>query len=211
MARTPNPLVKKRTRHATRPKTYDPSMLPAIENLATEGYTDAEIGMILGFAKHEKDNTWLDALKTKNEIVKEVWQRGQRKANAKLVEAAMQQALPYDYEEVDQTWKVVEDPETGESVKVLTEEKVKKKHKCGDTAMLKYLLASRMPEDFSINKTVNINHRTMTGTYKEEISSQEIRQFAGKLLDFAETEAEFGENGDEIDEFFGDEEMSDDE
>ncbi len=109
--------------------------------------------------------------------------------------AAVKAAIGYDYEEIEE--KISRVPRNGTDGQILITEVVtgvikRKKHAKKSDALLKFLLLNRLPEYFSDTKKVEISKKVIE---IKSNSADEIRLFAGKLLDiievdFVETENE---------------------
>jgi len=141
-------MAKKKYQLALRSK-FNPALLPAITNLVGLGCSEADIGLILGYAGKDA-RQWIKGLKKRNMDVRDACELGKRMANVALVSRAWQLAVEgYNYEETEETYK------DGK----LVETKIKKKHNKPNTALLQTLLRSRLPQDFS--QKIQIDKRTM--------------------------------------------------
>ncbi|MFW9875966.1 MAG: hypothetical protein ACFFG0_22930 [Candidatus Thorarchaeota archaeon] len=146
----------------------------------------SDVGAILACLKN--DVTSLNKLKNECKDIEEFIELASRQANVALVTAAIEAAIGYDYEETEQLIRKV--PHYGENGKLEIREvpadlKVKKKHAKKNDALLKFILANRLPEYFSDSRKVEINKKSIEIKANTEA---EIRQFAGKLLNVIDAE-----------------------
>lgn len=127
---------------------FEPVLLPTIQSLASLGYSDADIGIIVGYSGKDARN-WLKGLKERNGDVKAICEVGRHQANLRLVSRAFQLATEgYDYvETIDEFLVITDDEGNGEAIPRV-KRKVKKKHIKADTSLLWNLLCSRLPEYF---------------------------------------------------------------
>lgn len=166
----------------TKKSDFDMALLPVIQNLAALGKSEADIGMIIGYTGR-KPGKFIAKLKKEYPDVAIALEVGKKLADIELVTTAMEIALGYDYMEVTRDYKYVDvkDEETGEIIgreKVLIKEKKSDKYQRPDTAMLRMLLLSRLPDYFVESKKVTLS-KLIDGDPTEE----EIRRFAGRLYD----------------------------
>ena len=103
-------------------------------------------------------------------------------ADIELVTTAFEAATGYEYVEETKDYKIVHivNEETGEVVREerrLIKHKVAKRHQRPDSAVLKMLLLSRLPDYFIDSKKV-----TLTQIMEADPTEDEIRRFAGKLM-----------------------------
>jgi hypothetical protein len=160
---------------------FDLALLPVIQNLASLGKTEADIGMIIGYSGR-KPGKFIAQLKKECPDVAIALEVGRRLADIELVTTAFEAAVGYDYTEMTRDYKFVEirDEETGELIrreKTLVKEKKSDKKQRPDSAILKMLLLSRLPDYFIDSKKV-----TLTQIMEADPTEDEIRRFAGKLM-----------------------------
>lgn len=166
----------------TKKINFDMSLLPVIQNLATLGKSEADIGMIIGYTGR-KPGKFLEQLKKDCPDVVIALEVGRRLADTELVTTAFEAAVGYDYTEETKDFKIVRtyDEETGDLIsedKVLMKHKKMKKHQRPDSAILRMLLVSRLPDYFIDSKKV-----TLTQVMDADPTEDEIRRFAGKLME----------------------------
>lgn len=157
------------------------SLLPVIQNLSALGKSEADIGVIIGYAGR-KPGKFIAGLKKQYPDVAIALEVGRRMADIELVTTAFEAATGYDYTEETKDYKIVHivNEETGEVVreeKRLIKHKKMKKHQRPDSAVLKMLLLSRLPDYFIDSKKV-----TLTQIMEGDPTEDEIRKFAGKLM-----------------------------
>lgn len=162
------------------------------QDLIESGNDISDIGVIVG-ALGTDSLKWLEGLKKECTDIDEFLKIAKTRADIALIAAAVQAAMGYDYEEVDQTYLKIPKG-MGADGRPLFEEcegnkKVKKKHARKNDALLKFILQCRMPEYFQDVKKVEINKKTIE---IKEVAEKEIMDFAGKLLkEFDSKEADF--------------------
>jgi len=160
---------------------FDMALLPVIQNLATLGKSEADIGVIIGYTGR-KPKKFIEQLKKDCPDVAIALEVGRRLADIELVTTAFEAATGYDYTEETKDYKIVHvvNEETGEVVgeeRRLIKHKKMKKHQRPDSAILRMLLLSRLPDYFIDSKKV-----TLTQIMEGDPTEDEIRKFAGKLL-----------------------------
>ena len=127
---------------------FEPILLPTIQNLVSLGYSDADIGIIIGYSGKDARN-WLKGLKCRNKDVAAICEFGKYQANLQLVSRAFQLATEgYDYVEVVDEFPVVVDNDGKETMIGKLRRKVKRKHIAPDRNLLWNLLCSRLSEYF---------------------------------------------------------------
>lgn len=160
---------------------FDFALLPVIQSLAALGKSESDIGMIIGYSGR-KPKKFIEQLKKDCPDVAIALEVGRRLADIELVTTAFEAATGYEYVEETKDYKIVHivNEETGEVVreeKRLIKHKVSKKHQRPDSAVLKMLLLSRLPDYFIDSKKV-----TLTQIMEADPTEDEIRCFAGKLM-----------------------------
>lgn len=164
----------------TKKLNFDLALLPVIQNLATLGKSEADVGMIIGYAGR-KPKKFIEQLKKQFPDVAIALEVGRQLADTELVTTAFEAATGYKYVEEVKTYifrdKINE--ETGEVTreKILKSIKKTPKHIKSDSAILKMLLLSRLPDYFIDSKKV-----TLTQAIDGDVTEDEIRRFAGALL-----------------------------
>ena len=163
-------MEKKKYQLALRSK-FNTALLPAIQSLVSLGYSEADIGIILGYSG-KNPREFIKGLKKRRVDVKEACDLGREAANIALVSRAWQLAVEgYDYLEEETTYKIVD------GKRVEADFKTKKKSVKPNTALLQTLLRSRLPQDFS--QTIKIDKRTMNVDLDSE---EEVNSFFGNLI-----------------------------
>ena len=166
----------------TKKLDFNLALLPVIQNLAALGKSEADVGMIIGYAGRKPEKL-MKQLKKQFPDVAIALEVGRRLADTELVTTAFEAAVGYDYSEETKDFKIVQvvDEETGEVVREerrLIKHKKMKKHQRPDSAILRMLLISRLPDYFIDSKKV-----TLTQVMDADPTEDEIRRFAGKLME----------------------------
>lgn len=161
--------------------TFDMGLLPIIQNLASLGKSEADVGMLIGYTGR-KPEKFIEELKEQYPDVLTALEIGRKLADIKIVTTAFEAAIGCKYiEEVKEYgFEKVKNEETGEITRKKILKKIKKtpKHIKPDAAILKMLLLSRLPEYFIDSKKV-----TLTLPADGNVTEDEIRRFAGRLLE----------------------------
>ena len=147
--------------------------------IVREGGTIADVGVILGCAEHGAED-WLTELKAKGLSIAEFMEVAKTRADIDLIRVAVKAATGYGYEEESQDLMPAVDVDgdpTG--LFVLSKKTIKKRHQSADTALLKFLLSSRMPEYFMERKEIKIDKRVVE---IREDARAEITGFCSGLL-----------------------------
>lgn len=159
------------------------------KDLIASGQTEADIGVITGVLGKDS-KTWLADLKKECTSVDEFIELARKRADIALVAAAIEAAMGYDYEEVDQEYLSVPAGKdvNGKTIKKVVEgnRKVKKRHARKNESLLKFILKNRLPEYFQDVSKVEVNKKSIE---IKEITAHEIEQFAGKLLETVKNES----------------------
>lgn len=166
----------------TKKLNFDMSLLPIIQNLAALGKSEADVGMLIGYTGR-KPGKFIEQLKEQFPDVAIALEVGRRLADTELVTTAFETAIGYKYIEKVKTFKYVDvrDEETGEVIgrtKVLDKVRETPRHIKPDSAILRMLLISRLPDYFIDSKKV-----TLTQIMDTDPTEDEIRRFAGKLME----------------------------
>ena len=167
----------------TKKINFDLSLLPIIQNLAQLGKSEADIGLIIGYSGR-KPGKFLEQLKKDCPDVAIALEVGRRLADTELVTTAFEAAVGYDYTEETKDFKMVRtyDEETGDLIsedKVLMKHKKMKKHQRPDSAILRMLLVSRLPDYFIDSKKMVLN------VGDTEATEEEVARFFGKFYELA--------------------------
>lgn len=161
----------------------NPNLLPLIKKFTSGGATTADIGLLLGYTQGDIGK-WIKKIKKKYPELAELWETGVNLAEVALVAKAMQLAFGYNYDEITTRYKNVQAgySETGQPIirEVPSgEKKIVKKQIKGDKDLLKFLLINRLPDYFADKKTIDVTKHTDI----EAATEEEIKQFAGKLME----------------------------
>lgn len=153
---------------------FEPVLLPIIQTLVSMGYSDADVGIMVGYSGKDARN-WLKGLKERNDDVRAICEVGKHQANLRLVSRAFQLATEgYDYVETVDKFPVIINVDGTESAVGKFERQIKKKHIKADTNLLWNLLCSRLPEYFGHVK--KDKPKSFDGDVEGEITA-----FFGKL------------------------------
>jgi len=166
--------------------TQDKQLAVIVKDLVKSDIDVSDVGAILACLKGDMKS--LKALKDECTSIDEFLEVASKRANVALVMAAVEAALGYDYEEVDQKIAVVYDHDDEGKLTISElpgEKKVKKKHAKKNDQLLKFILSNRLPEYFSDVRKVEINKKSIEIKANTEA---EIKSFAGKLLDVIDAE-----------------------
>lgn len=164
-----------------RPKSskFDETDLPVIQNLLGLGYSEADVGMLLGY---QGSNWKISAGKTCEEY-QDAIDQGLKLANAYAIKELCKSSFGYDWEEVKTSYKPVEDydPETGEAVTkmVPVAETRTRKHQPGNARLAELLVTNRLPELFK--KFSEIKKTEFSAN--AELSETQIDGLIGRLLE----------------------------
>lgn len=166
----------------TKKISFDMSLLPVIENLAKLGKSEADIGMIIGYAGRKPEKL-MKQLKEQYPDVAIALEVGRRLADTELVTTAFEAAVGYDYTEETKDFKIVREvnEETGEvsEERRLMKHKKMKKHQRPDSAILRMLLLSRLPDYFIDSKKMVLN------VGNPEATEEETARIFGKFYELA--------------------------
>ncbi len=159
----------------------DKQLAVIIKDLVKSDIDISDVGTIIACLKGDVKS--LKELKDECSSIDEFLELASKKANIALVTAAIEAAIGYDYIETEQLIRKV--PHYGENGKLEIREvpadlKIKTKHAKKNDQLLKFILSNRLPEYFNDTKRVEINKKTIEIKANTE---QEIRSFAGRLLD----------------------------
>ncbi len=163
------------------PRTrFDMALLPIIQNLVAAGMTESDIGAIVGYQGKNADD-WLNELKRQHPEVMDAYKAGRRIADSIQVAEMYKSAIGYDYQEVEEEYKITVDPDTGEEITVKTGAKVKHKHQPGNAQLAIFLATNRMPDQFK--NRIEATKKSFIINGQVELSGDQIERLAGKLFD----------------------------
>lgn len=167
---------------------FDSTLLPVIQNLAASGLTEADIGMVFGY-QGKSARRWLKYLKETNPDTKKAWEIGRSLCNSMHVAQMIREAWGYDYEEVEEKFKYVQDPSNPtETKKVKVGETRTVKHKPGNAALLQFIAENRMPDEFK--RRFEVTRKNMNLDVHGELPSDQIERLFGKLCEKKQIESE---------------------
>ena len=156
-------------------------MLPVIQNLTALGCSEADIGLIVGYAG--KNPEWfMKNRKRTDPAVKEAWDMGKKMVKVQIMQSLVRTALGYDYQEKTETFK---SGPNGEMCNRPIEKKVTTKHSKPDTKALELLAYNLMGDDFK--RKMEVENKSVNLELSGELQKDDIRKLAGKLLQLAET------------------------
>jgi len=126
---------------------FNTALLPAIQSLVGLGMSEADIGIILGYAGNDP-REFLKGLKKRNQDVRDACEIGKKMARIVLVARAYNAAVGYDYTETDITYRMCDKDGVELKKPIPIEKKVKEKHAKSNPEMIKRLLSKCFPEEF---------------------------------------------------------------
>lgn len=177
-----NDIVKRKTK-------LDMVLLPIIKNLAAKGLTEADIGMIIGYTGRNPGK-FLTELSEKYPDVAIALQVGKNLADTELVTTAFETAIGYRYVEETKEYKYVDVEDADGNVtgreKVLVKSKRTPKIQRADASVLKMLLMSRLPDQFTDTKKAQDIDPLIDGDSTEA----ELLRFAGAIMKIAKNTKE---------------------
>lgn len=187
-------MPKKTTKYAIekRQKLNVEPLLPIIQNLTAQGYNLSDIGMLLGYAGKDV-KSWFYALRKDNPEIEQAIEAGKNLADVELVKTAFKEITGYTVDEVETTYKAIQDPKNPDRTKwVAVGKKKKPKYIQPNAILLWKMLCSRLPDYFVDSKKIEINK---TNLEIKDVTAEEIRRFAGKFskiidAEVVETESE---------------------
>lgn len=169
---------------------YNVSLLPVIQNLTAQGYSIADIGLLIGFGGRQP-KSWMERLTNNNPEIKDAIELGKKAADAELIETAVKAATGYWIEEEEIEYdnlpffpapdKPFGDAKPMQHKYIAKKKKVKKYFVQPNSQLLFKLLCNRMPEHFSDVRKVEVDKRELK--LKADLTEKEIRQFAGNLYE----------------------------
>jgi len=162
--------MKKKTK-TIKPDKFELMLLPVITDLTANGKSQADIGVMLGFAGKDPKG-WFERLRKNYSDIDRAWEAGKNAADTHLVMKAFQRAVGYDivseeikYEYKDNKW-------------IPVEKKTTPRHIPAETSLLKFFMINRLPEFFKKANELNKNQSPLNGDIRSEILA-----FVGKLAD----------------------------
>lgn len=153
-----------------------------VADLMKNGQDIVDIGIIVG-CLGSNSKKWLQDLKDECTSIDEFLELASKRADIELISAMVKAALGYDYKEQDIVYENKREKDAeGQWVykKVEGKRTVKHKHARKNDALLKFILKNRYPEYFHDAQKIEINKKSIE---IKDITENEIRGFAGKLLE----------------------------
>lgn len=164
--------VRKRARF-----NYDYVMVAA--RLVAAGFTEIDLAYALD-VKPRTIKSWKDRYPQ----FKKACGNGKVIAKAYLVSKGLRAACGYNYDE--ETWveRVTGVDDEGNDIREMVCTKRVNKYQKPDAGLLTFFLINMCPEEFSNTKTINVNEtkKSMNLELTGTIESDQIKEFAGKLL-----------------------------
>jgi len=154
---------------------FDKKLLPVIQNLIGLGFSESDIGVILGYGGKEPKK-YLKDLKKRYPEVRDACRVGKQIADIQLVVRAYQAALGGEYEEEERIY---------DGNGNLRETRIRKRLIKPDKSVLIKLLESRMPDLFgevkitdkrSLNVDITGEIRDFFGNLTKTVDSQEVTE-----------------------------------
>ena len=188
MPRKKKPKVLK-TYELARGTSLSEEALPVIQNLSAQGYSIADIGLILGYAGTQPKH-FMQRLQQQNPEIKNAIELGRKAVDVELIKTAFKETLGYwiEEEEIEYTnvpyFETPTSPRDNEPKEMIdkfiaTKKKTKKRFVQPNTQLLFKLMCNRMPTHFSDVRRVEVDKKTME--IKANLTENEIKAFAGQL------------------------------
>ena len=146
-------------------------LLPVIQNLTALGYSEVDIGSIIGFAG-QLTKKWLKQLKQDRQDVAEAVKTGRQLAKAALIAKLVQASLGYDYYEEDQYWVAGERSANGQIRWRLERKTTHRRHQPANMSAMLSLADKLMPDVFESVKKESTS-----------FTEDQIRKLSGALLE----------------------------
>jgi len=148
---------------------FTTQLLPIIQNLTGLGYSERDIGSVIGFAG-QLTNDWLESLQKERDDVAGAIKTGRMLAKGALIAKLVQTSLGYSYEEVDEYW--VPHQEKGKQKSwVLTKKTIHKRHQAASVPAMLSIASKLLPDVF-------VDDKEKSG---DEVSAEQIDKLVGKL------------------------------
>jgi len=162
----------------------DDRMVKIVEKMVSLGFTSKDIGLVLGV-----DDRSIRRWKNRFPELREAYEKGKELAKANLVAKMFRGATGYDFEEVEERYKVVEKVNSeGKIVRkeIPVSKVVKRKHQPSNSYLAVFMACNLMPELFKKEAHVNVNKQEASLSISGELEADQIKRLAGKLLEIAE-------------------------
>ena len=151
--------------------------------LVAAGFTEIDLAYALD-VRPRTIKSWKDRYPQ----FKKACSNGKVIAKSYLVSKGLRAACGYNYDE--ETWvdKVTGVDDEGKDIRELVLTKSVHKYQKPDAGLLTFFLINMCPEEFSNTKTINVNEtkKSMNLELTGTIESDQIKDFAGKLLQAAD-------------------------
>ena len=186
---TVDSVIKRKLRKGAK---YDMSFVQIAARLVAAGMTEKDVGYVLG-VKPATIKQWKQRYP---EFMEATGSKSSAKqiAVAHLIASGLQAAMGYDYEDVDQTLNMRENPEYDSDVEgseefILTviKETRKTKHRPPDKDLLQFFLLN-LTDEYHNTKTVTINEtkKQLNVNITGHLESSDIRKLAGAAFKTAD-------------------------
>ena len=171
---------------------YNMEFVQVASRLVAAGMTEKDVGFALG-VKPATIKQW----KQRYEEFKAATDNkssAKQIAGAHLVASGLQSAMGYDYEEIDQTWKRVNNPDyepdvegSESTVLILEKETRKTKHRPPDKDLLQFFLLN-LSDEYKNHKTLRIEEtkKNVNVNITGHLESGDIRKLAGAAFKTAD-------------------------
>lgn len=150
--------------------------------LVAAGFTEVDLAYALD-VKPRTIKSWKDRYPQ----FKKACSNGKVIAKSYLVSKGIRAACGYDYDE--ETWveRVTGVDDDGKEIREMVCTKRVHKYQKPDAGLLQFFLINMCPEEYSNTKTINVNEtkKNLNLELSGTIESDQIREFAGKLLNAA--------------------------
>jgi hypothetical protein len=163
------------------------ALLPVVQNLAAQGFTEGEIGMVLGSVNKTDTKIMVRNLREDLPEFEKAWRNGVRTADVQLIQKAWQLAMGFQYDEttieessVNQQTTDDEGNTSWESKPVLKRKTIRKYREPSET-MLLFLIQNRLKEEFKNVQRVEVDKKSVNVT--AELTQKQMQEISGKLIE----------------------------
>lgn len=180
---------KKRKHKLHKNAKFDTTLIEPIKNMISFGFTEKDIGLLIGVS-----GLTIKKWKQRYPDLKEACQEAKSVAASHLVAQMVRTAMGYRYEEVVNTYVPRRELLEAEELEgldeldpdemVLKSRKVTEKHQPGNAQLAMFVATNILPRQFS--NRFEIDKKESKIVIKAELTGEEIRGFAGKLLEISE-------------------------
>ncbi len=170
---------KKRKNTLRKGATFDFSFVEPIARMTALGFTEKDLGFIFGVTG-EAVHKW----KSRYPELKEEIANLKPVAGTHFVAQMTRSAMGYEYEEETKRFVPRVDEETGEVGEVLQTRTIKTKHQPGNPQLAMFMAVNLWPDLFKNKFEISKNETKIE--FKAELTGEEIKSFAGKLLEISD-------------------------